>query len=506
MTQTYRRAAALLTVLVLAACGSTVQVESGRVEEFLAGPGADGAQTPSGEASAAEDAGDLASPGGTASADATGQAGARAAKQDATRAGAKADTGGPRAAGGTIPGRHPGVTGDRITFGFIYTEGVEDFGKGIGAEASGGNPKRQIEAVVKAVNDAGGVAGRKVRLLTYPFKAGQPINSQLQAACAHFTQDNKTFAVSGNPSVGTNGVGEVLYQCLAGKDVAYIENANVGDREAYARHPNIAYAPATLNADRALAVKIDALAADGWFGSKPVIGVHAIEAPMWRRVVDRVVKPRLAAHGYAVKEEFFARVGATGPEGVGDYPSATVRFKNSGVTHVLNVGAPPSFFAQAADSQGWRPKWSVYSELAPSFWVQNVPPRQLVGSRGIGWAPSRDLQPADRGKPVNAAAKRCAGIMRAAGENTASVVAWEYQLAACNSVFFLEAALGKAAEVSTAGLAAGMVALGKGYQAPPTWQTRFASDRRDGAGAYRMLAFVEACRCYRYASKLRPVR
>lgn len=407
------------------------------------------------------------------------------------------------ASDGSDAGGQPGVTDDAISFGFIYTTGAEELAKAIGGpDAGAGDSKRQIEAVVKAVNDGGGIAGRRVELLTYAFKAGEPIDSQLQAACTFFTEDNTVFAVSGNVAGVTGAAGDVLYNCLGKKNVAYIESANAGDTQSYERLPNIAYAPATLTADRKSAVLVDALEAAGWFGTDAVIGVHSLDTPMWRKVVEETVKPRLEAHGLNVAEQFDFRLGAAGAEGASEYSAATLQFKKSGVTHVLNIGNHPLLFASAAEAQQWRPKWSVDSEIAPANWVANVPPAQLAGSLGVGWAPSRDLPAAQRGEPVNDEETRCADIMAAAGEDPKQAVAWQFQLTACSSVFFLEAALDAAPEMTTAGLAAGMAELGNAYLDPATWRTSFEPGRRDGLGAYRMLSYSEKCRCFEYSSDL----
>lgn len=406
----------------------------------------------------------------------------------------------PNGAGGA---KSPGVTDSTINFGFIYATGAEQLAKSIGGpDFSAGDSKRQIEAVVKSINDSGGVAGRQVKLVTYAYKVTDPIDSQLQAACTYFTEDNEVFAVSGNVQGVTGPTGEVLLNCLAKKNVTYIESANAGDTQTYNSHPNIAYAPGTLTADRKSALLVDALVKANWFGSKPVVGIHSVDTPMWHRIVDEVVKPRLREHGLDVAAEFYFKIGASGTSGAADVSAATLQFKNAGVTNVLNIGNHPLLFGAAAESQGWHPKWSVDSDISPVNWVAKVPPAQLAGSLGIGWAPSRDLTSARSVDPVNEAESRCADIMTKAGENPKQAVAWQYQLTACGSVFFLQKALEAAPEMTAAGLAAGMVKLGHDYQDPSTWRTNFAAGRTDGLGAYRILSYADQCHCYEYSSDL----
>lgn len=485
--------------LVVASCGSTVQFSEQelaerhgdgreRVPSELGGPGSAGRNPTMGPA----------------------QVGASGSRSHAP---APPGTAPPRTSrptegpGTSLPrSRHLGVSDREITFGFVYSAGAEVYARTIGGpDAHPGNTKRQIEAVVKAVNADGGIAGRRVRLLPFKFDFGGSIASQLQAACAYFTEDNKTFAVSGNIAGITAEIGDVLYSCLGSRGVAFIENMIAGDTTMFARYPDVAYAPSSMTADRVAATLIDALVAAGWFGSSPVIGVHSLDSPMWHRIVTKVVKPRLAAHGLTATEEFYYRAGTSGADGAADYAGATLRFSSSRVTHVINVGVHPFLFAQAAESNGFRPKWSVDTDLSPSNWVSGLPPAQMEGSLGIGWAPSRDLLSSDRGAPVNSAEKRCLAIMQAAGEDTTPALARQLQLSACTSVFFLQTALRQASEVSLMGLAEGTAALRTGYLDPATWRSRFQPGRRDGLGAYRLLAYNPDCRCYRYSSGLRSL-
>ena len=527
--QSRRRAVALVVSLVVAGagCGSTVSPHSAAgamVSEAASMSGAPGGATaddatgltlppsdgptsavaPGNEVAAAGTAGPAAQPAGP-SGPRPGRP-RRGAGVRGSGGGADGDGGGDGAVAAPIPAAHPGAGSDFVNLGFIYTSGAERYQDAIGGGGgAAGNTRRQIEAVVETVNDAGGIAGRQIRLFPFEFDFAGQIDSQLQAACAYFTQDNRMFAVSGNIAGVTGGIGDVLYSCLGKSDVAYVENSIAGDDEMFARYPNIAFAPGTFNANRVHTLNIDALAAAGWFGAAPTIGIHSIDSPLWRRVVAGVVKPRLAAYGFAVEEEFYYRLGATGADGAPEYSGATLRFKNSGVTHVLNVGNHPFLFANAAEAQGWRPRWSVDSDTSPANWAAQVPSAQLAGSLGIGWAPSRDVQPSERGRPVNRADRRCAAIMRAAGEDPNPAVARQTQSTACAFVFFIRDALAQAPEISTAGLAQGWQAQGAGHLDPTTWHSRSAATRRDGAAAYRMLGFVDACSCYRYVSGLQQI-
>lgn len=505
----------LALALVAGACGSTARQRTaaggraGGQDEFSIGTSTSEAGDGSGSTSggSASGGGRRGSSGGGSGTSGAGSSGSGSGPGGGGggSGGGGGGGGGGSGGGGGGGGSHPGVTDSQIAVGFVYVTGYEEFARGLGGEASGGDTKGQIEAVVKTINDNGGIAGRSVRLLTYEFRIGGSMNGQLQAACDYFTQDHKVFAVGFNNGGSTGVIGDVLYECLADRGVVYIETSLAGDSENFARHPNMAYAPGSPSADRAVAAQIDGLVAAGWFGSSPVIGVHALDRPMYRRIYADVVKPRLAAHGLSVEEEAFITLGDTGPEGAGDYPGHAARFARAGVTHVISYGgAHFAIFAAAAEPQGWRPKWSIDSDMAPINWFDSdvMPDGQKKGVLGIGWAPSRDVRTVERGGPVNAADTRCREIMQANGHNPNVTTAWINQLTACGMMFFLEWTLPAAPEITPAGVAHVTAGLAE-YSDPATWQSGFGANRRDARVSYRMLGYVEACDCLRYLSDLR---
>lgn len=494
-----RWGALVAAVLMTAACGSTARMGEGRVsagsDEFSLEPSESGGPTPT---SVSEGLGE----GPTSDAGGVGALGGGPAGGP----GGVGPQGGPGGGGGggatpvgRIPARHPAATDKTITIGFVYLAGAESFGRSLGTNVSSGDTKRQIEAVRDAVNAAGGIAGRQIRLLTYGFRAGQPISPQLQAACEYFTSDNKTLAVSMNQSLY-----DPLYDCLGQRDAAFVQSAGYADTTLYNRFPHHLFQPDGIRAERQLAASVDALAAAGWFGPNPVIGLSTLEGSYWDRLTKQVLAPRLAAHGWSIKTTFKYKIGASGPEGVGDYGPAAAQFKFDGVTHVLSLGNPPTMFMIAAESADFRPKWAVDT---PSF-AQNiegnpsVARRQLIGAMGIGWLPASDVSAANR-ELVSPEDKRCEDIMKAVGEPTSAAVARYNQGTACSFVFFLKRALEAAPEISTRGLAAGAAALGDSHVSPFTWRVRFGPGRPDGVAAYRLLGWVESCSCFRYVSELR---
>lgn len=72
--------------------------------------------------------------------------------------------------------------------------------------------------------------------------------------------------------------------------------------------------------------------------------------------------------------------------------------------------------------------------------------------------------------------------------------------------FFLRDVLARPSTIDRTRFRAAADGLGRSYRGASTFQTYFAPDRTsDGAAAYRLNKYNDACGCYQYASGLRPL-
>jgi len=401
-------------------------------------------------------------------------------------------TGGAGSARGSLSGSTPAApTKGTVKIGFGYPKNLSAAYAAFGANnLTGDDWKVYIEPIVAWVNAHGGLAGRAV---TAVYHATDPTSgtfqSQAEAACAAFTQDDKVFAV-----VGTV-LAENEVDCLAKTNTPFLaQSAALFERANYTRHPGIMWQPFMVSAERQ-GPWIDSLVTQGYFGTGAKIGLLDMDHPMYKRFADGVIKPRLASHGLQVADtvSFTVPDSAAGAGSLFTQASnAVLRFRSEGITHVIlspSGSAIPFAFMQPAESQGFRPRYGLNSLDVPAFLTQNVQLAQLHGALGVGWLPASDLFYKEVAHGVNPAEDLCYAITKRNGDEVKRY---------CDGLFFLKAALDRAPEFSAAGLRVGADSLGTGYDSPWTLATRFAPGRFDGARQARPLAFVDDCGCFRY--------
>jgi len=340
------------------------------------------------------------------------------------------------------------------------------------------------------MNQHGGLAGRAI---TPIYHATDPTNgtfqSQAEAECAAFTQDDHVFAVIGTV------LADNQFDCFAKTNTPFLaQTASLYDHTMYDRHPGLVYQPFMISAER-LGVWIDSLFGQRYFAAGGKVGLLELDNGVYHRFADTVIKPRLGAHGIQLADEFAFTVpdsAASAGSLFAQANNAVLRFRAENINEVVlspTGGTIPFVFMQSAESQGYRPRYALNSLEVPAFVTQNVPVAQLSGSVGVGWLPASDVYYKEVAHGVNPAEDLCFNITKRNGDEVKRY---------CDGLFFLAAALQKAPEFTPAGLRAGAEALGTSYDSPWTFATRFGAGRYDGARQVRALAFVDGCTCYRY--------
>ena len=211
------------------ACGSTAQISSTRRAE----PGL--------EATAVG----LGSPVGTPTTDTTGRVPTAVAGSTGT-----GQTNPVEARGTRLPAENavnlPGVSKTTITIGVIAADPstnqiMENAGL---AAASVGNEPANWQAVADDVNAHGGIAGRRLALIFYLVNLTDSPQTQGQAACAKFTQDNTVAAVLSGYYYASAHV------CLSQQRVPALLGTNYGVDSSLAKQSSTVVAWATPLLDR----------------------------------------------------------------------------------------------------------------------------------------------------------------------------------------------------------------------------------------------------------------
>jgi ABC-type branched-subunit amino acid transport system substrate-binding protein len=506
-----RGSALLLTVGLLAACGSTVQDAAlstaggnalgGTVPGGAAGDGLTLGPRTGGETT---DGLPTGAPDGVVSGSSSSAPPGTAAGNAVTTTGAPGATT-PGAAGGGPVRLGPGVSAKEVRVGMVYAPDLNDAQKAAGSDnLTTGNPRAQEEALIEEINRRGGVAGRKLVLDAYPISATTPnVEQAYNGACAHFTQDSKVFAVltAGPASFGA---------CLEKGGVLHIgSDLTASSRATTAAQPH-GYRPAGIAMEDSAELLVSGLDQLGWFKDS-VVGVITFDAPVYQDTVKKVMLPALERIGHPSKEEFYA----TTPQSLSDYgamsssiSSAVLRFRQAGVTHLIifdQQGRITTFFVPAAENQGYRPKYGFTSQAGFQVGVSggSIPPEQARGAAGIGWLPAFDVPLAEA--PASAGARRCKDFFTSRSmppSNENSTVIQQFQ---CQDAWLLDTVMDRLTGDVTREAFRSLLDTGTSQVTAANHVIGFTPRSHDGVRAVRNLSWEESCGCFRYRGGNRPL-
>ena len=498
-----RLALALATGLGLlaAACGSTVPLaQQKQIQET-------GAQEPGDTFADTGLVGSVANP--TVAGRRTGLTGLRTA----TAAPGTAMPG--RAASAGVNG--PGVTSTTVKIGIGYVSDAGALNAALGAAgATQIDTRRAYNALVKDINDRGGIGGRKVSIVYHEYSAGstEPYDQQDQAACARWTQDDPVFISDGGLQSDT------LLACMekAGAISAlYMDPIHGQPKRQFRRFPHYLQ-PANIDLDDLQHLRIDSLVKMGCFRDTPKIGLVSIDDPDFRNMVDTALVPALRKHGLKLADQVYVRPGESGSDigpTVTAISNAAVRFNSSGVTHVLFTDAGANlafFFMQSAENQGYRPRYCLDANSGNTglagLLQDTGSEEQLRGAMSIGWVPSLDVLPEDLPEWVKPPREEeCYRVMRRAGVTMDSANARGQAQIVCDTMWLIEATLNRAGPVlNQRTFLQGLQRLGEGYRpAGIGFGVSLTATRRDGLRTVANMRFFEECTCFRYVSGQYPV-
>ena len=409
---------------------------------------------------------------------------------------------GERSTGGSGAGNPapvgPGVTTNTINLGFyIPKNGDKAFGA-IGVDIATGDGQAQTTAIVDHLNANGGIAGRKIVPLFFSYDLANPDTAgQDEAACTYWAQDHKTFAV-----FSVNQESDLLLTCLASRGTMYIADNKSIDNATQNKVTPYFWAPGDFLAERFARSYVMSLHEQGFLPKGIKVGLLIRDAPRNVRVAENVVRPALKAIGAELTKVGTVPYGASGS----NQQANVLSFADADITRVLALEVNPLLFMQQAESQRYRPRYGLHSGYSPGGVLQTAAPRnQLVGARGMGWIPVSDVDSANDPGPVSPRQTLCFDLMRKAGQDPTVRVTALIMLWWCDTVFFLDDVLEQVPTPHATSFATAAARVGARTASAVTFKRDLPSGRVDGASAYRPVAFVEACSCFRYAGPVRPL-
>ena len=492
-----RHAAIFAAVLSLAGCGSTLQEQgTDGVSGFTPGAGTDsGLSVPT------------AGPDGVGLGTTPGVDGAPVAVGDPTVSGdgpsVVPSAGAPPPLGG----------GGRITaplqIGLTYINN-QQASSSLGASDPRTNTVKQVvQALVRAINKAGGLAGRKLETVEYEWHSGDGSwDTAAASACAKFTEDNQVSVVL-DEAFGTVGG---FRDCLQRAGVFDITNQGVGDEVASANAPLYAGVGA-LTVDRAYGAVLTEEVRSGYLSTGNQLGIIYESCPENSRAYTRTLQPLISRLGLPAPKTYqFDCVNSTAggaSNGQAAISNAILRFRQPPVVdRVMFVSGQEAaallLFGAAAESQGYRPGYLLSSAAQAHLFTGGLsagfPPGQIPQIHGVGNFPTADVSDA---RPTTVD-RRCLALLRAGGIIAANYDDKGQAVFSCGPILLLEALLRRTAgDASATALAYAARGLGRAFAAPGVLGSRtfYSPARRDGGGLVQTFGYTGSCACIRYSGR-----
>jgi ABC-type branched-subunit amino acid transport system substrate-binding protein len=505
---------AALSVLLLSACGSTVQVSgSQQPGEALGGDGL-GGESLGVPSSSPTSAGSPTSGSGVTLTPTTGASSSRGPGTTGRTPGIIGPTGSAQ-----------GVTAKAIYLGFMYDKNAGAVNKAVGVGSiTSGDSKADTDAVIKDINAHGGIAGRRVVPVyaQVDSTSSQTLDQQYAAVCEQFTHDSpRVFAVD-------NSGNNTYRECLTKAGVLMLSNGlpEIGQAELN-RYPGL-IEQGYPNLDRLAAYFTTPLVAQKYFTpwdtvqAKPAaagvvkVGILTYDDIPFSHAVDKILVPSLKRLGYTpvvVKITPNANAAAISGQAVA-VKSAQLTFASNQVTHVIpfeSNGGLSTLFLPVARTQGYYPRYGVMSAAGSEALNESgaVEKRQFNGAVGFGWLPAIDLPAAlnpDNGRYSNANQRYCLKVMKDNGITFDSGNAKAIALNVCAALYLLKAALASApAKVTLAGTLSLVEGLGTSYQRAGGIGQQFVPGRHDPTNRAYYWKFFNDCGCFHYDGPLQTV-
>lgn len=477
-------------------CGSTVQT-SGNAAVL----GTDGLAAPSSTAPSAA-AGDgltvpSAGPGSVAAGTSVpGTVGSGTTAGTTSASGSAPITSGGGSTGLT-PSRAPGVTDSKVFVGFPTSSQAAAGDRAIGAAGAAPSYDQRdvINAVVDYANKHGGFAGRQLEPIYYDYNLTDDRNTQNQAACAKWTQDNKVAAIVASSQ-------DILATCAENTGALPIDVLSASN---FQKFPHLVD-PEGIALSRIGAVTSTGLQRAHYFTGK--LGLVTWDDPRYRASISDGYMPALGKYGVKVWQTAYIPV----PQQLGALSDTTAavssavnKFRALGIDHVIIQDGAAGVFSGAgltlewmnqAKSQHYYPRYGQNSANAPGWDV--LPADQMDNALAIDNSDSDEQF--DKGWHSNPDRDKCFKIEADAGYPVHSSNQNDEGIAAqaCDIVFFFQRAMNAVSVISNDSLVQAISGFGKTMGSALVYGNNFFPGRRDGGDMVRTEIYHQKCRCLEF--------
>jgi hypothetical protein len=484
-----RRLSAVLVLLLVAACGSTNRASTDVTA--TSAPGGIAPADPSATAPAGGAAADDAPSGGRTAAGA-----GSTSPETLTRRGAP-----------TVPAK--AITSP-IEIGFVRTgvSNAGEFGVDFGETVS---EAKVIDALVKAYNAAGGIAGRKiVPIYADTDTATNRWDADFAAACATFTQDHDVKAVLGY----VFDFQPPLEDCLRAKGIPHLSTSfNVPDTETMRRYP-LLEALSTPRIERRSFAKIDGAIRDRILTKAKRLGVLMDTCPGTERAWDAKVRPYLKRRGITpASVEKLSCAGGSSDNGraIREVQNAILRMRAARIDtvmpHSVSEGPGVLVFSVEASAQNWHPTYIVSTLVNAAVLGSQMPAEQAAKMHGYGWMPAQDVPPS-KWPATSSSGKRCIEMVRKQGLSPSSATDYSFVLNTCEALFLYERALRVTNGSHDGRLVIGAIeAMGKTFVSALNLEggSFYSRTAHDAPSRVRHFAWDGGCSCFTYRGASHPM-
>jgi len=377
----------------------------------------------------------------------------------------------------------------------------------IGGTAPSLSPQDELTYFVNYLNAQGGIDGRHISAVEDFFNPESvDYESEVQAACADFTQDHH---VAVTISFLTNYYSESYETCLADAHVPDIELLSGGtDASDLAKYPMM-ISPIAPSVNQRYGALIRGLDRSGFLSRQTKIGVVVEDCPYNERAYTATLAPLFAQDGLSVDRrdvDCFTGFADTGAF-IGQVGAEVLPFETAGVDRVMFVsgfeGVAAFAFQNQAATQDYTPSYALTSTASPG--VNGMEFSAAAESRveGVGWEPDFDVTATTES---SAATRRCRAMW--AGDGGVSRSADWSDDVICDSFFVLAAALAKSGGQSAPeALMSAFDGLGGSYQSPVSIEgaTSYSADHREGPTLFATVGYKASCACFVYTSSPSPL-
>jgi ABC-type branched-subunit amino acid transport system substrate-binding protein len=395
-----------------------------------------------------------------------------------------------------------------IELGFMTTNvgNAQQAGLNVGQTYS---DKQAYAALVSEYNLHGGLAGRKIQpVYGDTDTASSDWNTQFQAACQNLTTDHHVQAVLGYVFVWLDS----FEGCLASHKVTHLYGGyQPGDQQAQRDFPSIV-SVAHPTVDGMNETVLTGAMAAGTLTAKSKLGILYDGCAHGDRAFTKSTEPWLKAQHLQYEAVYMPC--SSGSSDVSSGAAAVKSAQLQFAAHNVDVVFVPNaigllLFMNNAESQGYRPTY-INQGFGAAFESQGgaVPQEQEKKLHGYGWMPGIDVDQTHQPYAATPQQAACQAKLKHQGLNPTAYNDFMFAYVTCDSLeLYAKALTLTGGRSDPADIRAALLQVMPHFTGAATYAGAYgvSTRQRGGPGQYREIAWTDSCSCFTYRGAVRRV-